>query len=192
MRRFRQLARIATLAALALLTVPAASNTIDTPPRTNPVTAEMALADLKSVGAATLRVFFWDVYDSELFSRDGKYRGIEPGLALNLKYKRAVTDEQLIKATQKEWKKLGGSQPAASEAWLERLLELWPDVTINDEILLYVDNELASHFYFNGTKLGVLEDSGFTEQFLAIWLSPETSHPRARAKLLNLSSNEVQ
>ena len=165
MRRFRQLVHITVL---ALLTVPAIGNTIDTPPRTNPVTAEMALADLKSVGAATLRVFFWDVYDSELFSRDGKYRGIEPGLALNLKYKRAVTDEQLVKATQKEWKKLGGFQSTASEAWLKRLLELWPDVIIDDEILLYVDNELASHFYFNGTKLGVLEDSGFTEQFLAI------------------------
>ena len=174
------------------MSVPATSDTFHDQPPGEPQTGEIALTNLKTVGAATLRVFIWDVYDSQLFTRDGKYRGIEPGLALNLKYKRAVTDEQLVKATRKEWQKLTGIQNEASETWLKRLLELWPNVAIDDEILLYVDNVLDSHFYLNGNKLGVMEDAGFTAQFLAIWLSPDTSHPGVRAKLLNLSSNAIQ
>jgi hypothetical protein len=156
---------------------------------TAPDSVDIAIDQLETVGTATLRVFFWDVYDSELLTQDGDYHGVEPGLALNLTYKRALTNQQLVAGTRKEWGKLSGPEFLVKQNWSTQLLGLWPNVEVNDEILLYVDSQLASHFYFNGNKLGVLTDSAFTEQFLAIWLSPETSYPKARAKLLNLSIN---
>lgn len=154
-----------------------------------PESGSAVLSDLNRVGEATLRVLFWDIYVSKLYTRDGSFQGIQPGLALNLTYKRAVTDEQLVKATRKQWQKLSGFQPETSERWLARLLELWPDVAAGDEILLYVDEQLASHFYFNGSRLGVMADPRFTQQFLAIWLSPQTSYPEIRAQLIAASSD---
>ncbi len=156
-------------------------------PATVPESGSAVLSDLNRVGEATLRVLFWDIYVSKLYTRDGSFQGVQPGMALNLKYKRAVTDEQLVQATRKQWQKLPGFQPETSEMWLAKLLELWPDVAAGDEILLYVDEQLASHFYFNGGRLGVMTDPRFTQQFLAIWLSPQTSYPEVRAQLIAAS-----
>ena len=152
-----------------------------------PGDAGAALRGLQRVGEATLRVFIWDVYDSTLYTSDGNFQGIGPQLALNIRYKRAVTSEQLVRATAREWKKLALYEGERCDAWLEALRQLWPNIAAQDEILLYVDSNLASHFFYNGQRIGVMPDPEFTRQFLAIWLSPDTSHPKVRAKLLNLS-----
>ena len=179
---------------LALLSaLPAIANPTmqDDPTTFAPSTADEALINLVAIGTSPLKVLFWEVYESELFTRDGEYRGVEPDLALNLVYRRTLTNKQLVNATEKEWDKLSGPDFQVNEAWLPLLLELWPNVEADDEILLYVDNHLASHFYFNGNKLGTLQDAAFTEKFLAIWLSPQTSYPNARKKLLDLATNNT-
>jgi hypothetical protein len=47
-----------------------------------------------------------------------------------------------------------------------------------------VDEQDRSSFSLNGRALGTIEDPGFGQDFLAIWLSPETSRPELRLALI--------
>ncbi|MCY4266056.1 MAG: hypothetical protein OXE78_14570, partial [Gammaproteobacteria bacterium] len=54
------------------------------------ITASKAdpFSNLEPVGTATLRVIFWALYDSTLFTPNGNYQGVEPGLTLQIDYRR--------------------------------------------------------------------------------------------------------
>lgn len=143
------------------------------------------LQDLDRVGSATLKVWFWTIYDSRLYSPDGRFDGIEPGLALELDYKRDIDAGELIQRTREEWQQLDLSHEE-QEAWLDKLASLWPDIQKGDELVLYVGGNLGSRFYYNGEAIGEITDAEFTRQFLAIWLSEKSSYPRLRNQLVGL------
>ncbi|SVE18486.1 uncharacterized protein METZ01_LOCUS471340 [marine metagenome] len=65
------------------------------------------LDDLKKVGEAKLKVLFWDVYNSSLYSKTGEYQVEQFPQALNINYLRDIDAEDLIERTQDEWEKLG-------------------------------------------------------------------------------------
>ena len=151
-----------------------------------PASADIVLADLKSVGKASLSVLFWQIYDSQLFTPNGSFDQLVPGTALKINYKRNITSEQLVNTTKTEWQKLDLYQSNISDTWLITLRSLWPDIKKSDELILYVDDAFNAHFYLNSAYLGTVADAEFTQRFLAIWLSPETSHPKVRKRLLNI------
>ena len=140
------------------------------------------LEDLREVGSARLKVLFWTVYDSTLYTEDGDYEGVEPGLALEITFGFNVPAAELIRRTAKEWDKRNLSPPEQSP-WLDQLTGLLPDVNKGDTLVLYVDNNLYSNFYSNEQLSGTIADSDFTRNFLAIWLDEETDYPRYRRQL---------
>lgn len=151
------------------------------PPSPSPITSPTD--ELRKVGSARLRVLFWTIYDSTLYSADGDFTRIEPDLALAITYRRGIPASELIERTFDEWRDMELSTPNQS-MWRSRLEEIWPDVESGDTLTLYVDEELASRFYFNERFIGTMMDSDFTRQFLAIWLSEETDYPSQRAELI--------
>lgn len=155
-------------------------------PTQTSIPADIAIADLidelRIVGSARLRVLFWTIYDSTLYSADGEFQQIKPDLALAITYRRNIPATELIERTFDEWKDMELSSTRQS-MWRSRLGSLWPDVESGDTLTLYVDEQLASHFYLNGRFIGAMMDSEFTRQFLAIWLSDDTAYPRQRAEL---------
>jgi len=144
------------------------------------------IQELDRVGSATLKVWFWTIYDSRLYTPDGDFEGIEPGLALELDYRRDIKTGELIKRTRSEWQKLELYEDG-QEAWLEQLAALWPDIRDGDELVLHVGDDLASRFYYNGEQIGEIANAEFTRQFLAIWLSEKSSYPKLRDQLVGLT-----
>ena len=61
--------------------------------------------DLQLVGEARLRVLFWSIYDSSLYTTSGKYFGVEPKLTLRINYLRKIKSGQLLDRTSEEWEK---------------------------------------------------------------------------------------
>ena len=125
-------------------------------------------ADLQVVGEARLKFLFWQVYDSTLFSNSGTYKELEPNLALKISYRRKISAEQLIRRTREEWQKMS-LLSSQTEEWLLSLEAILPDVDKGDLVILKVDEELASNFYFNGSFIGRLGSPAFTQAFLNIW-----------------------
>lgn len=149
------------------------------------VAAAEPLANLQRVGQAKLSVFIWDVYDSYLYSEDGKYSPEQYPMALRIQYLRDIEAADLVDQTEEEWLKLG-IEKEDFKSWLVRVADIWPDIKKGDELLLRVDKNLESRFYFNGEFIGALTDPRFGSSFLDIWLSPNCSYPKVRNALIGL------
>ena len=139
---------------------------------------------MKLVGEGKLSFLFWDIYYARLYSANGEYQEQDYPLALELTYLRNFTKQQLVEETAKQWQKLGFEDQNKTQLWLSRLSELWPDVKEDQSITLYIDDQNRSFFYFNTELLGQINDAEFSQAFLAIWLSEETSAPEVRKKLI--------
>ncbi len=152
------------------------------------ITASKAdpFSNLEPVGTATLRVIFWALYDSTLFTPNGNYQGVEPGLTLQIDYRRKISRKDLINRTRDEWEKMDLYQQD-SEQWINLLAEIWPDVQKGDQLAVQVTDSLGSNFYLNGEPAGTIQDSQFTHDFLAIFLSEKSSYPRLRNRLVGQS-----
>ena len=144
---------------------------------------EEPLQDLRLVGEAQLRVFFWRIYDSSVYTTSGSYEGVEPGLALKIEYRRAIDGDEFISRTGEEWEKLGLLSDESSE-WLAKLEEFLPSVIKGDVIILKVGDNLESVFHYNFERIGEIKTPQFTRDFLSIWLSEKSSYPKLQQQLI--------
>lgn len=142
-------------------------------------------AELELVGEARLKVLFWPVYNSSLYSANGTYSEAQRPVRFEIQYLRDIDAQELVEHTGNEWQQqripIQQQQP-----WLQALSELWPDVAKNDVLTLYIDEQNKSTFYRNGAVLGSIDDAQFGQSFLDIWLSTDTSRPQLRQSLLGL------
>ena len=172
-------ASFAVLLATALLLTPMVqANSVGTVPL-----VDQGNQALRKCGAARLKVLFWDIYESSLYTPDGTWsEGVRP-LRLDIRYLRAISALDLVKQTGKEWAEQGKSSPEHI-VWQGELLSIWPDVTEGDVISLAIDPSGVSTFLFNGNAIGTIGDPQFGEDFAGIWLSPDTTRPALRRQLI--------
>ena len=138
---------------------------------------------LEKCGTALLKVLFWEVYESSLYTPDGTWQDDTRPFRLDIRYLRTISAEDLVKQTGKEWAEQGKASPQHT-TWMEDLRTLWPDVTSDDVISLAVDKAGVSTFLFNGEVIGSLQDPQFGEDFSGIWLAENTTRPKLRAQLI--------
>jgi len=138
---------------------------------------------LVKVGEAKLKVLFWDVYKSTLYSDNGRYREGQVPLRLDIQYLLNIESDALVARTAQEWDALGLEHENRDE-WLTSLSTLWPDVNKNDVLTIELDDDKRSTFYRNGELLGTIDDTAFGISFIDIWLSPNTTRPNLRAALI--------
>lgn len=140
--------------------------------------------DFKKVGEARMEYLFWDVYDATLYTRSGSYKQGAHPVKFTLTYLRDFAAKDIVKATKEQWQHLGKSDLSAKYA--DKLLALWPDIKKGESLSLQTSPSGQATFYHNDKKLGEISDSQFANQFLAIWLSPNTSEPALRKQLLGI------
>lgn len=161
------------------------------------------LSNIKKLGEGDMSFLFWDLYKAEFFAGNKIYQPTHYPQALKLTYKRNIEKADFIEATQDQWSKLRKKHKsvaisaALEKSWLKKLSNIFPNISDKDTILLVVDENKKSHFYFkpngssisidkniNYTKIGLIEDNAFGAYFLSIWLSEHTSEPKLRQKLI--------
>ncbi|MDJ0831947.1 MAG: chalcone isomerase family protein [Gammaproteobacteria bacterium] len=139
------------------------------------------VATLSVVGQSELNWMFWKVYDITLLSGSGRYQDSGYPIALAIEYARDIEAEMLVETTVKEWQRIDVDW---KPQWREQLQDIWPSVTPGDELLLHVNDQGISQFFFNDDLIGEIQDAEFAPAFLAIWLSDKTRKPKLRMQLL--------
>lgn len=146
------------------------------------------------VGQATLSWLWLDIYASQLRSPNGEYNqlpDVSPHpIALEIRYLRDITRQQLIDATIDQWQKLG-VDTAQRQQWSVNLAEIFPDVSTGDR-LVYVSNGKSGEFFFSRAQqversVGRIDDEAFNDAFLSIWLSPKTEYSALRNQLIGMN-----
>jgi len=142
----------------------------------------LSTASWPLVGEARLKVLLWQVYDSALYTPSGRWLGAGP-YQLSLTYLRDIRVEQLIKETRKAWDAQNRAHPE-QEDWLQKLAEMWPDISAGDNLVFGVGADDQNQFWFNGRLLGGVDHPDFAAFFGGIWLSEDSPRPALRARLI--------
>lgn len=138
---------------------------------------------LKVVGQAEMRWLMFPLYRITLKTIDGRYQENRYPQMLDILYLRNIDKQDLLTATDSEWKGLGFPLAQRKE-WIRQLGNLWPSIKRGDRLAFHIDSTGQNYFILNKKKIGGIADKQFGQSFLAIWLSPKTSRPRIRQRLL--------
>ena len=138
--------------------------------------------EFKLVGESRFEYYFWDVYDAKLSSPTGSYEFGQHPAQLSLTYLRDFAAKDIVKATNEQWAHLGKKD--LINKYDDALLKLWPDIKEGETLTFRTDDSGNGTFYHNDKKLGGIEDATFADDFMAIWLSPDTSEPAMRNQLI--------
>lgn len=138
------------------------------------------------VGEARLKVLFWDIYDAQLFSSNGRLDR-QQAFALTLTYLRDFDGEDIASRSVDEMRDQGVNDEVQLAAWFERMRTIFPDVKQGDTITGIQTAQGQAVFYLNEQILGQIDDAAFSQHFFDIWLAENTSEPSMRKKLLGIS-----
>ena len=133
------------------------------------------------IGEADLSVLWFDVYNAELLSPDGRYSGINSPLVLKLNYRRNISKLDLLEETQKQIEKFAPTDQ--TDLWLTKLSQIWPDIRKGDQLAFWIDQNNTGHFFYNERFIGSFKDPAFSDAFIQIWLSDNSSYPNLAKQL---------
>ena len=148
-----------------------------------------ALPQAQLIGKTRLTVFGFQVYDARLWAAPGFDAGsytAQP-LALELTYLRDFKALNIAERSIKEMRRSAAISDAQEARWLAEMQRVLPDVKKGDRILGVHKPGTGADFWVNGKPVGEIADPEFARLFFGIWLSPKTSEPQMRSRLLNIS-----
>ncbi len=151
-----------------------------------PEVVKLQWQGFEMIGQTTLKRFGLHIYDASFWMLDDKLTDFMTNntCALSITYARNIRAKNLLSNTKKEWKRLGFAGQYPTEAWLEILKNLWPDVKKGDQLVVVTHPGGKTTFFNNQTSLGTIDDSDFGAAFLAIWLDENSRFKKNRKELL--------
>lgn len=151
-----------------------------------PEVVKLQWQGFEMIGQTTLKRFGLHIYDASFWMLDDKLTDFMTNntCALSITYARNIRAKNLLSNTKKEWKRLGFAGQYPTEAWLEILKNLWPDVVKGDQLVVVTQPDGKTTFFNNQTSLGTIDDSDFGAAFLAIWLDENSRFKKNRKELL--------
>ena len=135
------------------------------------------------VGTGTLNFLFWNVYTATLFAPFGAW-DMDAPYALHIRYHMDLKGKDITDRSIEEMRRQGFEDTDTLELFRQRMATIFPDVTSGTTLTGIRDQAGETLFYQNGTFIGSVGETGFADRFFGIWLSPETSEPRLRKRLL--------
>ncbi len=125
-------------------------------------------------------------YDADLWT-DAPRWSMQAPFALTLTYHMGFSADEIISRSVQEIKR---DSPVTSDATLARYRKLmtgaFPAVKSGDEITGFYAPTGTTQIFLNGRQTGQIHDAAFAQAFFGIWLSPSTTEPALRNKLLRL------
>jgi hypothetical protein len=140
----------------------------------------------KPYGEGHMNFLFINAYNARLWT-DAPAWSMDAPSAMEITYGMGFDTDDLTERTIKEMRNV---DPDLSDADVARLTpelnKVYPPVKSGDRLVaLYVPGKPIA-FSHNGVPTGSIAGDGFAKDFFGIWLSPNTSAPSLRKKLLRL------
>ena len=143
--------------------------------------------DLQVVGTGVLKVFFMEIYSLTLHSKERDY-SVSDHFALEFDYKRSVSKKTVIDASMDELSKAPNVGSVEIKAWKQILEKGISDMQAGEKASVVFSKAGDVEFWLENQEPVSFKDLKFAENFAAIWLGPQTSHPKLRLALLGKNS----
>jgi hypothetical protein len=151
--------------------------------RAVPACADGLVPEARLAGKGEFKWFGLSIYEAQLWVGKDGYQADAP-FALELLYARKLHGRKIAAASAEQMEKTGAGTAAKRQLWLRTMLGLFPDVEEGSRLCGVARADGVSRFYLNGKPIGTVADPEFTRAFFGIWLSPATTAPGLREKLL--------
>ena len=143
--------------------------------------------DLRVVGTGVLKVFFMNIYRLTLHSKERDYR-VSDHFALEFDYKKSVSKKIIVDASMDELSKAPNVSSVEKKAWKQILEKGISDMQAGEKASVVFSDTGDVEFWSENRKPISFQDLKFAKNFAAIWLGPQTSHPKLRLALLGKNS----
>ena len=179
-------AATATAATLGGAAQPAHAQAAAAATRPPPAHVAEAVPGAVFSGAARMRFFGFDVYDSALWVAPGFKAAnyAQSALILELTYLRSLGGRAIAQRSISEMRRVDTFAPEQEQRWLANMQQSFADVQAGDRITGLHQPATGARFWFNGQARAAINDVEFSRLFFGIWLSPATSAPALRTALL--------
>ena len=139
--------------------------------------------DLRVVGTGVLKVFFVNIYRLTLHSKERDY-SVSDHFALEFAYQKSVSKKIIVDASMDELFKAPNVSSAEKKAWKQFLEKGISDMQAGEKASVVFSKSGNVEFWSENRDPISFQDLKFAENFAAIWLGPQTSHPKLRLALL--------
>lgn len=134
-------------------------------------------------GEAVMRFFGLKVYDIRLWTPAKPHNDADV-FALELVYDLSLKGAEIAKRSVDEKRKIGYTDEAKLKRWGEEMTKVFPDVKKGDTLIGVSIPGKGAKFYSRDKLIAEIADPEFAKAFFDIWLSPKTSEPKLRTRLL--------
>jgi hypothetical protein len=134
-------------------------------------------------GEAVMRFFGLKVYDIRLWT-PAKPHNEADLFALELVYDLSLKGVEIAKRSVDEMRKIGYTDEEKLKRWGEEMIKAFPDVKKNETLIGVSIPGKGVKFYSRDKLIADIADAEFAKAFFDIWLSPKTSEPKLRTRLL--------
>ncbi|MCP9757987.1 hypothetical protein EGI20_18730 [Aquitalea sp. S1-19] len=148
-----------------------------------PASVTQTLPDLEARGSGNMRWFGLRLYQATLYTPGGREFAWQAPFALEIRYARAFSTDELAASSRDEMARLGTPKAELPQVF-STLRRVFPSVSEGDVIVGAQDANGHTRFWHNGRETGQITDPGFGRRFFSIWLSPQTREPALRSALL--------
>lgn len=139
-------------------------------------------------GMGKMRVLLMTAYDAALWTDATKW-SMQVPFALNVTYHFACSSSDIADRLLDEISHVNPNVASATLAHYRALFAgLFPDAKSGDHMTALYTPDGTIRFFNDGQQTGQVHDASFAQAFFGIWLSPETSEPGLRDKLLHLDT----
>ena len=141
--------------------------------------------DAELVGEARLQMFFFKIYDAQLFAPDGSLRR-DGAYALRLTYLIDAKKDKIVERTVKEMKRQKAASSLVIEGWvplMEANFISMPKGSIADFIHT-ADGRLI--LAANDKAIAEITNRRFIKALMDIWLGPKPRDPEFQRKLMGV------
>lgn len=141
------------------------------------------LSMLRPLGKGDMRWFGFRLYEATLLTPQGQPFDWARPFALQLRYARQISSQQLVQVSEEEMQRYGVPENRRL-MWRQAMQKAFPDVQDGDVIIGSFDGR-QTRFWYNGKPTEQIDDPVFGRQFFRIWLDAASRAPGLRRQLLN-------
>lgn len=134
-------------------------------------------------GEGTLSKLLFYIYDASVWT-DEKEWSMDSTYALCLKYRMNFDAADLVDRSLQEMDQQEPLTDTDKEMFKNLLTKVFPNVKKGDNITALYRPSRGVTLYHNDKPTGSIADQTLAKRFLSIWLSPKTSEPELRKKLV--------
>ena len=146
---------------------------------------QQALPEARMVGSGEFSWFGFTLYNARLWSPVTPLAADTP-FALELTYRRAISRDDLVRASLDEIKRLSGPavSPEQLGRWQAQMQQAFVDVQAGTVITGVFLPGQGAQFFVDQQLRHEVRDPAFARAFFNIWLDPRTRNPHLRRQLL--------